>query len=148
MDTTVEQYINNTFPDQVVICFNKAFSIFSLVGLSDYQEPYISFLMLEDTVDKNDLRDSFYQKLFSQILEILEEHEITINDNASISELLDVLEFVITVEKYKTDILESIQNYIASYSSFITIRKKITVSFYRLLKEKLKQIPIKFDNFN
>lgn len=98
MDINIKNYIENTFSDNVIGYFNKAFELFNQFEYPDFEDPYMNMLMVYDQVSVEDLQDFFVTTIHSQLDEVLKEHLIECTKETELGQKVEIINFLYLIQ--------------------------------------------------
>lgn len=97
----IESYLKDTFTPETTQLFSRSFSLFEDFLTEDYLGVYMKAMMDEEAIDKPSVEDRFIATLFGQITNILDLHEVKMNEEASLCDYVDTLDFLHQLQSWE-----------------------------------------------
>lgn len=110
LDDSVYRFVNTHF--QPALGF-QCFTIFTLaeqLGLKHYGESFVDLVAIDEDVDMDEVRDSFWFKVNRLVTEMIESHYVFIDPDsqATLDELIEVCHFLVLCQNLEdTSVLEA-----------------------------------------
>lgn len=116
----IESYLKDTFTPETTQLFSRSFSLFEDFLTEDYLGVYMKAMMDEEAIDKPPVQDRFIATLFEQITNILDLHEVKMNEEASLCDYVDTLDFLHQLQTWedKEQINQIIQAAVSPVDAF------------------------------
>ena len=116
----IESYLKDTFTPETTQLFSRSFSLFEDFLTEDYLGVYMKAMMAEEAIDKPSVEDRFIATLFGQITDILDMHEVKMNEEASLCDYVDTLDFLHQLQSWedKEQINQIIQAAVSPVDAF------------------------------
>ena len=116
----IESYLKDTFTPETTQLFSRSFSLFEDFLTEDYLGVYMKAMMDEEAIDKPSVQDRFIATLFGQITNILDLHEVKMNEEASLCDYVDTLDFLHQLQSWedKEQINQIIQAAVSPVDAF------------------------------
>lgn len=116
----IESYLKDTFTPETTQLFSRSFSLFEDFLTEDYLGVYMKAMMAEEAIDKPSVEDRFIATLFGQITNILDLHEVKMNEEASLCDYVDTLDFLHQLQSWedKEQINQIIQAAVSPVDAF------------------------------
>ena len=116
----IESYLKDTFTPETTQLFSRSFSLFEDFLTEDYLGVYMGAMMDEEAIDKPPVQDRFIATLFEQITNILDLHEVKMNEEASLCDYVDTLDFLHQLQTWedKEQINQIIQAAVSPVDAF------------------------------
>ena len=116
----IESYLKDTFTPETTQLFSRSFSLFEDFLTEDYLGVYMKAMMDEEAIDKPSVEDRFIATLFGQITNILDLHEVKMNEEASLCDYVDTLDFLHQLQSWedKEQINQIIQAAVSPVDAF------------------------------
>ena len=116
----IESYLKDTFTPETTQLFSRSFSLFEDFLTEDYLGVYMKAMMDEEAIDKPPVQDRFIATLFGQITNILDLHEVKMNEEASLCDYVDTLDFLHQLQSWedKEQINQIIQAAVSPVDAF------------------------------
>ena len=116
----IESYLKDTFTPETTQLFSRSFSLFEDFLTEDYLGVYMKAMMGEEAIDKPSVEDRFIATLFGQITDILDMHEVKMNEEASLCDYVDTLDFLNQLQSWedKEQINQIIQAAVSPVDAF------------------------------
>jgi hypothetical protein len=97
----IESYLKDTFSPETVRLFNKGFTLFDDFLTEDYQSEYLDALMYELAPDTPSVQDRFNIIFIRQLKDLVGAHEITLSEDATVSDYVETLDFLSLVQDWE-----------------------------------------------
>lgn len=93
-------FIDSAYTQDLALVMREAIEFLVSVDLTDNMTDLMELVMSSGYMDPQELKDSFYSKLQSLFLEVLQEHTIIVDSHARLSDLLQITQAVVSIPSY------------------------------------------------
>lgn len=98
----IELFVKDNYSPETMSLFVRGFDIFeSLYEDTDYSEPYISILMNSSNAPQSYVADRIRAQLNADALRLMDEFEISVDQDADLSKLISILEGLVLLPDYE-----------------------------------------------
>ena len=101
MDTEIIEFMRTSFSPEMAESYEKSFELFSKFNVEDYILPFNEIYMLVDEFDLTYIQQQFNDQLVVTLNDVLHQHGIFMNDEATIALLNEVLDGILNIENYE-----------------------------------------------